>query len=219
MGIIEAFDGCYPAARAASLSGVPVSTVYDWARKGLVVPSISETREKLWSYADLMVLRITYWLRHPKVAGEVAVGPSPMASVREAFRLLGQMQLDIWAAGDTPVRVDRTGGIHLVPADGSLVSLSGQSELPWLDLLGPFDVEEAHGPNLVEPRPRLRIVPGKVSGEPHLAGTRITTAGLAALSRRGFSIGAISALYPHEDAEAIGEAIELERELGTLKAA
>ena len=61
-----AFDGCYKAHRASALSGVPQSTVYLWARNGLVTPSVSPTRVKLWSYADLMALRIVYWLRHPK---------------------------------------------------------------------------------------------------------------------------------------------------------
>ena len=31
-----AFDGCYEAHRASALSGVPQSTVYLWARNGLV---------------------------------------------------------------------------------------------------------------------------------------------------------------------------------------
>ena len=61
-----AFEGCYEGPRAAALSGVPVSTVYLWARSGIVEPSVSPTRIKLWSYADLMALRIVYWLRHPK---------------------------------------------------------------------------------------------------------------------------------------------------------
>ena len=66
MSAVLAFDGCYDARRTAALSGVPRSTVYDWARKGVVVPSISSEREKLWSYADLMALRIVSWLRHPE---------------------------------------------------------------------------------------------------------------------------------------------------------
>ena len=53
-----AFEGCYDGPRAAALSGVPVSTVYLWARSGIVEPSVSPTRIKLWSYADLMALRI-----------------------------------------------------------------------------------------------------------------------------------------------------------------
>ena len=56
MTAVLTFDGCYDATRAAALSGVPKSTVYDWARKEIVVPSISPEREKLWSYADLMAL-------------------------------------------------------------------------------------------------------------------------------------------------------------------
>ena len=53
-----AFEGCYESSRAAALSGVPVSTVYLWARTGVVEPSVSPTKIKLWSYADLMALRI-----------------------------------------------------------------------------------------------------------------------------------------------------------------
>lgn len=50
--------GAYPADRAAALSGVPVSTVHWWARHDVLVPSISAQRVKLWSYPDLMGLRI-----------------------------------------------------------------------------------------------------------------------------------------------------------------
>ena len=72
------FDGCYEASRAAALAGVPVSTVYDWARKRIVTPSLSYTRPKLWSYADLMTFRIVYSLRHPNPdpSGVDESGPS-----------------------------------------------------------------------------------------------------------------------------------------------
>jgi MerR HTH family regulatory protein len=58
--------GAYTADRAAALSGVPKSTVHYWARREILVPSISPERVKLWSYPDLMGLRIIYWLRHEK---------------------------------------------------------------------------------------------------------------------------------------------------------
>ena len=61
-----ALAGCYDARRAAALSRVPISTVYYWARRGVVIPTVSPNKQKLWSYADLMALRIVYWLRHPK---------------------------------------------------------------------------------------------------------------------------------------------------------
>ena len=210
-----ALVGCYEASRTAALSGVPVSTVYYWARHGIVVPTISPSRPKLWSYADLMALRIVYWLRHPKSGRVGEVAPSPMSQVREALEELERRDLDIWAENTrqqgSPLRVDPTGRVHLT--DGWTAGMGGQMSLPGLDLLGPFKVGNGNGPDLVRPRPRLRIVPGKVSGEPHLQSSRITTQALAALSARMGNIQAVSALFPHVDAGAIEEAIDLEASL------
>jgi len=58
--------GVYDADRAAALSGVPVSTVYYWARKGIWEPALSEEKPKLWTYSDLIALRMIYWLRQDK---------------------------------------------------------------------------------------------------------------------------------------------------------
>ena len=88
-----AFEGCYEASRASALSGVPKSTVYLWARNGLVSPSVSPTRVKLWSYADLMALRIVYWLRHPKSKSGGEVPASPMTRVRGALAGLDERGL------------------------------------------------------------------------------------------------------------------------------
>ncbi|WP_420437787.1 hypothetical protein [Candidatus Poriferisodalis sp.] len=51
---------------------------------------------KLWSYADLMALRIVYWLRHPKFKTEGNVPASQTPRVREALAELEQLGLDIW---------------------------------------------------------------------------------------------------------------------------
>jgi uncharacterized protein (DUF433 family) len=63
----------------------------------------------------------------------------------------------------------------------------------------------------------LRIVPGKLGGEPHLEGTRIPTAAIAALNERGFNEGRIIELYPHlgDQRSAIRNAIDLERQLAS----
>ncbi len=58
--------GAYTAERAAALSGVPKSTVHYWARQGILVPSVSPVRVRLWSYSDLLALRTIYWLRQTK---------------------------------------------------------------------------------------------------------------------------------------------------------
>jgi uncharacterized protein (DUF433 family) len=217
---VEAFDGCYEAGRAAALAGVPLSTVYHWARKEVVVPSVSPVKEKLWSYADLMALRIIHWLRHPK--GDTAsLAASPMSEVRRALKTLEERDLDLWRGGAelrSPLRVDRAGRIFIVDSEG-VTDMRGASLIEGvLDLLGPFDAGATSGPDLRRPREHLRIVPGKCAGEPHLAGSRLTTIELGALAARGFDLEAIVRLYPDEERDAIAEAIDLERQLVPLAA-
>ncbi|HEY8525370.1 MAG TPA: DUF433 domain-containing protein [Acidimicrobiales bacterium] len=225
--VADAFEGCYEAERAAALAGVPVSTLYEWARAGLVVPSLSPARPMLWSYADLVVLRIVGWLRHPKRAAGAVVPASPMAAVRRALDELDRLGLDPWAAPPdgaaapdgpatpaSPLAVDRSGNVYVRHPDG-VQGDRGQGVLPdTLDLLGPFDGEAGGwGPDLRRPLPHLRIVPGKLSGEPHLAGSRVTTRAVAALADRGHTLDDLARLYPDEDADGLREAVELERRL------
>lgn len=223
--IFQAFEGCYEAKRAAALSGVPISTVYDWARKSVLTPSISQERTKLWSYADLMALRIIYWLRHRKIdADGIEVPASPMSEVRSALTQLEDEDLDIWqtsgGADRTPLFVDRNGQIIVVGGDHPATA-SGQfvMDRDMLEILGPFDAAGGRGPNLVRPREHLRIVPGKLSGEPHLEHSRLTTRAVAALDARGFTIEGIHRLYPRESLAALNDAVELERQLGYARAA
>ena len=218
MSAVLAFDGCYDARRTAALSGVPRSTVYDWARKGVVVPSISPEREKLWSYADLMALRIVSWLRHPKALDGDVRPASAMRHVREALVQLDEQGLDLWdgRAGASPLFVDPTGKI-VIDTPAAAHDLSGQGVLPgWLDLLGVFEGSDGAGPDLRRPREHLRIVPGKCAGEPHIDGSRLTTVTVAALSGRGYTLDDVARLYPDESRQSLEEAIDLERSLGTL---
>jgi uncharacterized protein (DUF433 family) len=216
--VVSIFEGCYEASRAGALAGVPLSTVYDWARKGVVVPTVSKTRPMYWSYADLMALRIVYWLRHPKQRTVETVPASPMPAVRRVLAGLEARGIDLWSAGEeghtSPLMVDRSGRIY-ISDEASLRTDRGQGVMAdVLDLLGPFDTEEGTwGPDLRQPMPHLRIVPGKVSGEPHLAHSRLTTQSVAALAARGFALPDIRRLYPDEDAQGLSEAIELEQRL------
>jgi len=207
--------GTYTAERAAALSGVPKSTVHYWARKEWLVPSVSPTRVKLWSYTDLMGLRTIYWLRHPKPTpdGE-EIPPTPMSVVREALAELDRIDLDLWEEErGFMVRVDRAGTVHVGPIDDSK-PIGSQLPLENLDLIEPFESESGiRGPNLVAPRPKLRIVPGKLGGSPHLQRTRLETAALAAIARRGMPRENVYRLYPRFDPGAIDQALDLEDQL------
>jgi uncharacterized protein (DUF433 family) len=213
-------QGCYEATRAAALSGVPISTVYYWAKTGVVIPSQSPVKEKLWSYADLMALRVVSWLRRAKASGESeAVPASPMPQVRQALAFLDSQGVDLWRPRDdtqSPLVVDRAGKIWIRLSPGVITDHRGNPTLQyneaWLDVLAPFGAAGQRGPDLRKPRPRLRIVPLKVAGEPHVAHSRITSRSLAALAGRGFDTGRLAEMYGLERQD-VKEALDLESQL------
>jgi len=210
--------GAYTADRAAALSGVPKSTVHYWARKEYLVPSVSAERVKLWSYADLMGLRTIYWLRQTKRATDGREIPrTAMPAVRRALDALRDLDLGLWTEERGPtVLVDRGGNVHIRVAPGVVERPDGLRPFhpDWLDLIEPFSTSETiEGPNLQAPRPHLRIVPGKLSGSPHIANTRIETIAVAALADRRLSAEAIHSLYPAVSPGALAEAVDLEHQL------
>ena len=113
---------------------------------------------------------------------------------------------------DSSLRVDESARIWIV-ADGSAGAHRWQEPPSTLDLLGPFECGHQRGPDLLRPRPSLRIIPGRVSGEPHLAGSRVTTPVAAALYRSIPDVEKIAEPYPGLGARSFEEAIELEQSL------
>lgn len=210
--------GAYTARRAAALSGVPLSTVHHWARQGVLVPTVSPRRVKLWSYSDLMGLRTISWLRHPKSTGDGAEVPATtMRAVRRALEVLRELDLDLWSEDSGPnVSVTRAGEV-IVAAEPRIEGDSRQYVLPSddvLDLIAPFrSAEGGSGPDLVRPRPRLRIVPGRLSGAPHVAHSRVESEALASLTGSGVPVETVYRLYPDLDPRGIDDALDLERQL------
>lgn len=210
--------GAYPADRAAALSGVPLSTVHYWARKEILVPSVSPERVKLWSFADLMALRIIYWLRQPKsTADGHDVRRSGMEDVKYALIQLDELDLGLWSEDAGPsVSVDRAGNV-IVRAGDEREAAHRQRRLSLadeFDVTAPFvSIEGGRGPDLHSPRPTLRIVPGKLGGSPHVAHTRLESQAVAALDTRGLPVDKIYRLYPDVSTEAIDEALDLEAQL------
>ncbi len=214
--------GAYTADRAAALSGVPLSTVRWWAKHDILVPTGSQTRVMLWSYADLMQLRVIHWLRQPKVGqDEREIPASTMNAVRRARAKLAQLELALWTEDGGPsVRVDHQGSVWLATEPSLERAEDGQRALGGtdvdetiLEVLAPFQTSSTRGPDLVCPRPHLRIVPGKLGGSPHIERTRLESQAVGALTASGLPIAKIYRLYPDIDQMAIDQAIDLEQQL------
>jgi len=207
--------GAYAADRASALSGVPKSTIHYWARTELLVPSVAIEKVKLWSYADLMGLRIIYWLRRQKTdAAGAVVPPTSMRTVRRALKRLGTLGEPLWHPDDASIWVAPDGEIHVRGPAGA-ETVSGQTLVPdALNLIAPFPSREGlHGPDLARPRPELRIAPGRLSGSPHVVDTRLETSALHALEQDGLGAEAILSLYPYLTRQQLSEALDLEGQL------
>ena len=204
---IEPYRGIYDADRASALSGVPRSTLHYWARREVLIPEVaSEPRTRLWSWGDLVVLRLIHWLRREKPD----LHRSPMGDVRGLVMELRDASFTLGELHDM-VAVS-SGGRVLVRTNASeFVLVSGhQAVLPGtLQLVRPYE----SGPDLLIPSASLRILPGKLSGQPHIRGSRVPTAGLWALYQRGYVVEQLLELYPELSIESVVEAIELERKL------
>jgi uncharacterized protein (DUF433 family) len=206
--------GAYPAERAAALSGVPKSTLYYWARKGHLVPSVAQ-KPMLWSYMDLLALRTVYWLRQPKVAFDREVPPTSMPKVKRALEQLKALDLELFEEGRPVVAVTLAGEVAINADAVALQLVSGQHlNRDLVNIVGPFEgLEGTKGPDLLWPRPTLRIVPRKISGAPHIAGTRVPTQSIFALAERGLSVGQIANIYPFVGRDSLRDSIDLEKQL------
>lgn len=213
--------GAYPADRAAALAGVPVSTVYYWARRGVYAPTLSSEKVMLWSWADLLALRAISWLR--SVKPDISNRPTTMLEVRNIIRVLedqyGRRLGDHLVNRSVVLNVDSAGKPYIRVEDmlarplrsGDLQTASGEL---MVDLLSEYETGHGlRGPHLLRPRPNLRIIPGKLGGEPHIQDTRIETRIITALIRRGYETSRVLEFYPFLDATSLEQAVDLEDQL------
>jgi uncharacterized protein (DUF433 family) len=212
LGAMRHPRGRYPAARAAQLSGVPETTLYDWQRSSTYVPDFARAGPMAWSYRDLVYVRLLAWLRHLRM-------PRPVAAARvdavrahvtagHGVRLVRATARSIVFDEETS---DRVSGTSLLPFD-DLAALGSV-----FDLLHPAEElgdRPLRGPDLVAPSAHTTISPWVLGGEPCVAGTRIPTVAIHALrEERGLTAAQVAVMYPGLTVAAVEDAHELERRL------
>jgi uncharacterized protein (DUF433 family) len=139
-----------------------------------------------------------------------------MPQVREVLAQLAELDLDLWTEDSGPTVGVDAGGQIVVSTDPTAEGAHRQRLLrkDALDVLQPFPTETGiRGPHLISPRPKLRIVPGKLGGSPHVIHTRLESLAIGSLAASGLAKNKIYRLYPTFDREGIDEAIELEQQL------
>lgn len=207
---IDPDRGIYHARRAAALAGIPLRTLHHWAHSGFFRPSVSpDPRDYLWSWGDLLALRAIDWLRRKKVDADLP--HASFQTIRSALAELDKDGLPRHKLRELAISSD--GALFFLGDDGqpTRADASRQAALPGI--LSLVSAYNDRGPDLLEPRPLLRILPGKLHGEPHVVHTRIATAVLFELHCEGYSDIQIQRMYPDVSEDALHQAVDLEQSL------
>lgn len=207
---IEPGRGVYDARRAAALAGIPLRTLNDWAKRGFYRPSISpRPRVRLWSWSDLIALRAIDWLRRTKHLSDFPT--VPFGNIRQALHELEKDGLSRDAM--RTLAISPRGELFMRSDGGVTARATPDRQVASADMLSLVAPYGAGGPDLLEPRSLLRIIPGKLHGEPHVLDTRIPSAALYALHESGYTDPQILEMYPDISPEALHQAIDLEQSL------
>jgi len=139
-----------------------------------------------------------------------------MAKVRRALEGLKGLDLGILESGRPTIVVTAQGEI-VIDVEALPLQRAEDGQYVARDLvnvLGPFEgLEGMRGPDLAWPRPTVQILPGKISGAPHIVGTRLSTESIFALKRRGFDLENLARIYPFVEPTALREGVDLEEQL------
>ena len=213
--------GFYSTAEVARLVGIKRHTLYDWKRRGIVVPSVKlrvgEKSVEGYSYADLTIVRLLSHVRRGRIDFRSAA-----VALRHLCERLGPPS-EGWA--DARVYFEGHKIYAERPDSWPVTSATdgGQTvaEVLFGTLFPDLRALDDEWSLVVPPRFRrfVMINPSIMDGQPVIRGTRIPTDMMARLHREGVSTQQIISYYPNLDASAVERAIEYEEELDTVAAA
>jgi uncharacterized protein (DUF433 family) len=213
--------GRYTAERASQLSGIPKSTIYDWRHDAVLLPDYQGSNPTMWSYRDLVLLRLFAWLRQGGMPRPLA--STKVSSVRKQLTRGLDVRLIHATRSDIVLSDGQGGGAFDDDRDNLLPSADFYALLGTFDLLEPIEElrstrnRSIWAPDLVTPSACSVISPWVLAGDPCVIHSRIPTSAVFALSsERRLPVDAIVGLYPGLTATATIDAIGLERRLRGL---
>lgn len=216
VGSAPRWQGFYSARQVSRLVGIPLSTLYEWRRSGVVRPSLQllsdgEAVDEGYSYADLTLMRILRALRERQLDFDSAA-----KALHHLYERLGPPDQG-WANERVYVVGNRVYADRPDEWEATDASALGQKVATVLfgDLFEELrELEE--GASILVPvqfRRYVEINPEVMGGEPVVKGTRIPTSVLAALLPKYKTVTRLARLYEPLPEEAIQKAIEYERHL------
>jgi uncharacterized protein (DUF433 family) len=212
--VIES-QGFYSTSQVSRLSRIPVSTIYEWRRRGIIRPSLELVEGGLladegYSYSDLTLVRIIKALRDRHLNFDSAANALRHLYARLGPPDRGWANEKVYVIGNR-IYVDRPDEWQVTDA-----TELGQKVMEMLfgDLFEELREGDEEASIIVPPQYRnyVQVNPGIMGGEPVVRGTRLPTATLVDLLA-DHDINELKKLYRRIPPEKIEKAIEYERYL------
>lgn len=209
------WQGFYSTSQVSRLARIPISTLYEWRRRGIIRPSLELIESGLvaeegYSYSDLTLIRILKALRDRHLDFDSAA-----IALRHMYERLGPPDRGwanetVYVVGNR-IYVDRPDECEITDA-----TKLGQKVMETLfgDLFEELREIDEEASIIVPPQFRkfVQVKPEIMGGEPVIRGTRIPTSTIVALLAN-HDISELKKLYRRIPPERIEKAIEYERYL------
>ena len=215
------WQGFYSTSQVSRLSRIPISTIYEWRRRGIIRPSLELIEGGLiadegYSYSDLTLVRIIKALRDKHLDFDSAA-----IALRHLYERLGPPDRGwanekVYVIGNR-IYIDRPDEWEITDATAMGQRLM---EMCFGDLFEELREGDEEASIIVPPQFRkyVQVKPEVMGGEPVIRDTRIPTATIATLLVN-HDINELKKLYRRIPPEKIEKAIEYERYLDRQAAA
>lgn len=197
----------YSTKLAAALSGTSVRQLRYWRRDNgsgpLLVPEYSHSTPAMYSYRDVVAIRVCVKLRQE----------TSLQRVRRAFNYIQSESPETHLASHTLVIVGSS--IAWQTADGEYIDAVDRPGQPTIrvvidQVLGKFQTSSGRNvPDLRQPAAGITINSDVRSGYPVAEGSRVPFDSIAGLARDGLTAADIISLYPTVSRKAVRGAVEL----------
>lgn len=210
------WHGYYSTSQVSRLGRVPLRTLYEWRERGIIRPSVEVIAEGLraehgYSYADLTIIKIMRALRDDRLDLK-SVG----VALRHLFDRLGPPSRG-WADSRVYILEDKVYAERSDEWAATAATRFGQKVETRLfgDMFEELRGLEEAGSILVPQdfSQSVEIGPDVMGGDPVVKKTRVPTAILATLYKRGRSLKDLAELYRPIPQETIKAAIDYEEYL------
>ena len=209
------WQGFYTTSQVSRLARIPISTIYEWRRRGIIRPSLELEESGLvaeegYSYSDLTLIRILKALRDKHLDFDSAA-----TALRHLYERLGPPDRGwanemVYVVGNR-IFVDKPDQWEITDA-----TRMGQKVMETLfgDLFDELREIDEEASIIVPPQFRkfVQVRPEVMGGEPVIRGTRIPTSTITAMLVN-HDIDELKKIYRKISPENIEKAIEYERYL------